>query len=446
MAQVVVAQRMWQRRDNAANWTSKNPVLAAGEIGVELGATPAATKIKIGDGTTPWAGLPYYAGGGGGGSAAQVTYDNANSGLDGDNVQEAIDELAGLLNDSGTGTFNANVVLSALGTTPAAGTNKAMWVAPISGVLTDLVTAVGVVATTGSTVVDMNRASDGLTVLSVKPAIDATERNSITGVPAAVDPTRRTFNKGDVFLFDLDSVGASVNGLSAVVYYRNPGSGGTVSFVWRNDVVYNVATSVSVTVSSTVLPGDLLVATLMNRSVSTTAPAGWSKLADVNAFANNSDTGANKQNLAVYYKIATVSDIGTPLTFTQADSQRIAVSVSAFRTAQPDTSPAIISFNSTFANNVADDSQQPTAPLTVPGGASMVLAFSTVNLANSSGVTNVTAPYGTLITPPSVADNRLFGTYASSSPGVVRSGNFVTNVTSTAAPGGAHAAVTIAIG
>jgi len=67
MAEVVVAQRMWQRRDTAANWTSKNPILNAGEIGVELGATPADTKFKIGDGTTPWTTLPYFSGGGGGG-------------------------------------------------------------------------------------------------------------------------------------------------------------------------------------------------------------------------------------------------------------------------------------------------------------------------------------------------------------------------------------------
>lgn len=62
MTQVVVAQRMWQRRDTAGNWSSVNPVLAAGEIGVELGAE---IKFKIGDGATPWNGLAYFSGGGG---------------------------------------------------------------------------------------------------------------------------------------------------------------------------------------------------------------------------------------------------------------------------------------------------------------------------------------------------------------------------------------------
>ena len=67
MTQIVVAQRMWQRRDTAGNWSSVNPVLAAGEIGVELGAE---IKFKIGDGSTPWNGLAYFSGGGGGGGAA----------------------------------------------------------------------------------------------------------------------------------------------------------------------------------------------------------------------------------------------------------------------------------------------------------------------------------------------------------------------------------------
>lgn len=69
MATVIIAQRMWQRNDTAANWTAKNPVLAAGEIGVELGATSSdPQKFKIGNGTTQWSALAYFGTGGGGGS------------------------------------------------------------------------------------------------------------------------------------------------------------------------------------------------------------------------------------------------------------------------------------------------------------------------------------------------------------------------------------------
>lgn len=66
MPDVIVAQRMWQRRDTPATWTSVNPTLADGEIGVEREvADPETIKLKIGDGTTPWVDLPYFGGEGG---------------------------------------------------------------------------------------------------------------------------------------------------------------------------------------------------------------------------------------------------------------------------------------------------------------------------------------------------------------------------------------------
>ncbi len=49
------------RRDTAANWTSANSVLAAGEVGFDS----TENKIKIGDGTTTWNSLDYASGGSG---------------------------------------------------------------------------------------------------------------------------------------------------------------------------------------------------------------------------------------------------------------------------------------------------------------------------------------------------------------------------------------------
>ena len=43
------------RRDTAANWTSANPVLAQGELGLETDTA----RYKIGDGSTAWASLSY---------------------------------------------------------------------------------------------------------------------------------------------------------------------------------------------------------------------------------------------------------------------------------------------------------------------------------------------------------------------------------------------------
>jgi len=47
------------RRDTAANWTSVDPTLAAGEAGFESDTG----KLKIGDGSTAWSGLGYVSGG-----------------------------------------------------------------------------------------------------------------------------------------------------------------------------------------------------------------------------------------------------------------------------------------------------------------------------------------------------------------------------------------------
>lgn len=43
------------RRGTATQWTTANPVLAAGEIGLETNTN----RTKYGDGTTAWSSLPY---------------------------------------------------------------------------------------------------------------------------------------------------------------------------------------------------------------------------------------------------------------------------------------------------------------------------------------------------------------------------------------------------
>jgi hypothetical protein len=52
-----MATRMQQRRGTAAQWTSANPTLGAGEIGFETDTN----KFKIGNGETAWTGLSYFA-------------------------------------------------------------------------------------------------------------------------------------------------------------------------------------------------------------------------------------------------------------------------------------------------------------------------------------------------------------------------------------------------
>lgn len=80
--------RMQQRRDTAANWTSSNPTLAAGELGLETDTG----KMKIGTGSTAWASLGYA-------SAGTITSITAGTGLTG-----------GTITNSGTVAIDTTVV------------------------------------------------------------------------------------------------------------------------------------------------------------------------------------------------------------------------------------------------------------------------------------------------------------------------------------------------
>ena len=57
------------RRGDAATWTSKNPILGLGELGLETDTH----KLKGGDGVTDWDSLPYISAGGGGNSWGDIT-------------------------------------------------------------------------------------------------------------------------------------------------------------------------------------------------------------------------------------------------------------------------------------------------------------------------------------------------------------------------------------
>lgn len=61
-----MAQQIQIRRDTSTNWSSVNPSLAQGELGLETNTG----KVKIGDGTTAWNSLSYF---GGAGALASLT-------------------------------------------------------------------------------------------------------------------------------------------------------------------------------------------------------------------------------------------------------------------------------------------------------------------------------------------------------------------------------------
>ena len=51
-----VPKRVQMRHDTAANWTTYNPKLLSGEIGIETDTN----RMKLGNGTSNWASLPYF--------------------------------------------------------------------------------------------------------------------------------------------------------------------------------------------------------------------------------------------------------------------------------------------------------------------------------------------------------------------------------------------------
>jgi hypothetical protein len=57
------------RRDTASNWTSANPTLAQGELGIETDTL----KVKVGDGTTAWTSASYLINTGGYASYSDTT-------------------------------------------------------------------------------------------------------------------------------------------------------------------------------------------------------------------------------------------------------------------------------------------------------------------------------------------------------------------------------------
>lgn len=50
--------KSYNRIDTAASWQSVNPVLGAGEFGVEK-LSGGKCNLKVGDGVTAWNNLPY---------------------------------------------------------------------------------------------------------------------------------------------------------------------------------------------------------------------------------------------------------------------------------------------------------------------------------------------------------------------------------------------------
>lgn len=216
---------MWQRRDTAAAWASANPVLAAGEIGVELGANPV--KFKVGDGVRAWVDLPYQMGSA---IASGSLVPGEGVTLEGELENRLVgagDVVIGAV--AGSRIESANIPLTPLGVAASAGPKKAVWFAPYDGAFRGAFLGLDLAASSGSTVADVQSAS-GVSVLGTKPAAEAgqTVSGDAVFVPASIG-----FARGEKYVFGLDSVGVGSQGVSMVLLYAQqaapPPTGSTVS-------------------------------------------------------------------------------------------------------------------------------------------------------------------------------------------------------------------------
>ena len=108
------------RRDTADNWLNANPVLAAGEVGVELDTG----TLKVGNGDDEWADLLYFVPGGGGGGGEGMTTEQiqdlvANMFLDGTHTGAGYtyNDTAGVINTTGFSNEQIQDIVATLFTT-----------------------------------------------------------------------------------------------------------------------------------------------------------------------------------------------------------------------------------------------------------------------------------------------------------------------------------------
>lgn len=177
-----MAVQIQLRRDTAANWTSVNPTLAQGEIGVETDTD----KAKIGNGADDWTTLSYWVNPGAGGAVDSV---NGHTG--------AVQLLVPI-----------PIAVSDETTAITAGTAKVTFRMPFAMTLTavraSLTTAQATNGGGGIFTVDINEA--GSSILSTKLTIDNTEKTSTTAATPAVISDSSLADDAEMTI-DVDQVG-----------------------------------------------------------------------------------------------------------------------------------------------------------------------------------------------------------------------------------------------
>ena len=167
--------QMQMRRGTTTEWSTANPTLASGELGLDT----ALNKFKIGDGTTVWNSLAYSTGARG---QSLISYGKAG---------------------------NISVT-----------TGKIRYRVPFSATILGVTLAVGTAPTGSSIIVDVNK--NGTTIFT-------TQANRPTILAGAFGTAAEVTNMeitslaiGDYITLDIDQVGSTVTGadISAFIRYE----------------------------------------------------------------------------------------------------------------------------------------------------------------------------------------------------------------------------------
>lgn len=177
-----MAETIRIRRGTAANASTNNPVLAEGEPGYEIDTG----VLKIGDGVTPWAGLPAI-----------------TEGVVGTYISRTMLPV--------TLGFALSNEISAL----TIGAGKLAIHSPFAFTLSEVRASLTTAASAGTPTFDVNVA--GVSIFSTLLTVDATETTSVTAaVPAVLSTT--TIPDNARLTFDIDVAGTGATGAKIWLY------------------------------------------------------------------------------------------------------------------------------------------------------------------------------------------------------------------------------------
>jgi hypothetical protein len=172
-----MATRMQQRRGTAAQWTAANPILAAGEIGFETDTS----KFKMGNGSSTWSALQYFA------NAAELAaiIDGAPA------LLNTLDELAAAIGD------DANFAATVAGHTSA--TTSVHGIANTAALATTAAMNTAISISAGASAQDATTKADAAQAAAIAAAAtDATAKVTTTASAAATALTTHNTDTTDI--------------------------------------------------------------------------------------------------------------------------------------------------------------------------------------------------------------------------------------------------------